>query len=93
MNRVHLRRRPGRKIWEIYFTLNGRRVFKSLKVTDKRIAEDLRADYEFKLRRRELHLPRPIPIETAKEEYWAYQLQPGLARETLQRLLLRGCQR
>ncbi len=73
MHRVHLRRRPGRRTYEAYFTLEGRRVFKALGTDDRRLAEDLVAELEFKLRRRELHLPRPIPVETALEAYLAYQ--------------------
>lgn len=72
-DRVHLRRRPGRKTWEVHFTLNGKRKFRALGTTDRRIAEDLRAEMEVKLRRRELRLPREIPVESALEEYLVYQ--------------------
>jgi len=43
MLRVHLRRRPGRRTFEAYFTLDGRRVFKQLHTEDENVAEDLRA--------------------------------------------------
>src|SRR5262245_40133501 len=73
MHRVHLRRRPGRCTYEASFTLEGRRIFKALGTDDRRLDEDLVAELEFKLRRRELHLLRPIPAETALEAYLAYQ--------------------
>ncbi|MBI3820083.1 MAG: tyrosine-type recombinase/integrase [Planctomycetes bacterium] len=73
MDRVHLRKKPGRTTFEVSFTHNGKRVFQALKTSDRRAAAAIRADLEYKLRNRILQLPREIPLEAAIDAFINYQ--------------------
>ncbi len=87
MDRVHLFQRG--EAWWVYYLLDGRRVRKSLKTDNKKIAEGIRAELEFKLRRSELRHEQPLPPDEFIERFHEYQRPrktkkscPRLRRET-----------
>lgn len=68
---VHLFRRH--RTWWVQYLLDGQRVRESLRTENRKIAEDLRAEREFKLRNRLLNRPRSIPLDAFMAEYLAFQ--------------------
>jgi integrase len=71
VDRVHLFQRG--EAWWVYYLLDGRRVRKSLKTDNKKIAEGIRAELEVKLRHSELRHEQPLPPAEFIERFHEYQ--------------------
>jgi integrase len=69
--RVHLYLRGG--TWWVQYTRDGRRLRESIKTDNRKIAEGLRLDLEYRLRHNELAPTGNIPLEPVRQEYLAYQ--------------------
>jgi integrase len=71
MDRVHLWKR-GELFW-IRYTLNGERRWLSLRTANKKIAEELRAEWEVKVRRGEAGQALSVPMGALVDEFIRYQ--------------------
>lgn len=72
---MHIFKRRDSRFWWIYLGLTpeGKRIYRSLKITSKRIAQLKLADYELRQARKELKLPgAPVPISDFFHDYLKY---------------------